>query len=248
MLSFRTTDEAAPFPYRGYEARWEKSDIVGTRVPRYTTTPWDTIIPIYRELEPVVTVTQPVGYLVPQEWSSARDLLDVHGVRYQRLATTWSDSVEMQRILAWETQRGPYEGHHPTRVSEIALERQWRSFRAGDLWVPLDQPAALVAVHLFEAQAPDGMMFWNHFDTVLERKEYAETYVMEPMAQQMLQADTSLAREFQERLAADSVFASSPFARNDFFYRRSAWADPEHNLHPVARALRRPPPPVLAGE
>jgi hypothetical protein len=48
-----------------------------------------------------------------------------------------------------------------------------RSFRAGDLWVPLDQRGALVAMHLLEAQAPDGLMRWNAFDTVFERKEYA---------------------------------------------------------------------------
>jgi hypothetical protein len=32
----------------------------------------------------------------------------------------------------------------------------------------------------------------------------------------------------------------------DFFYRRTPWADPEQNLLPVARALRRPPESVLA--
>ena len=31
----------------------------------------------------------------------------------------------------------------------------------------------MVAVHLFESQAPDGLMYWNYFDTVFERKEKA---------------------------------------------------------------------------
>jgi hypothetical protein len=125
------------------------------------------------------------------------------------------------------------------------MERRVRAFRPGDLWVPLDQRSGLVAVQLLEAQAPDGLVRWNAFDTVLERKEYGEGYVVEPIARGMLAQDPALAREYRERLAADSTFAKSPFARTDFFYRRSRWADPEQNLMPVSRALRRPPETVL---
>ena len=247
VLTTRTTDSSVTMPYRGYQTRWEHSDIVGGRVPRYSTAAWDTVIPLYRESVPGITVLQPVGYLVPQEWDSARERLDLHGMRYQRFARAWSDTVELQRIVEWEAETELREGHYPTQVKRVQLERRRRDMRPGDLWVPLDQPSAAVAVHLFEAQAPDGMMYWNFFDTVLERKEYAEIYVMEPLARDMLRADTALAREFRQRLASDSTFANSPTARNDFFYRRSPWADPEHALHPVARALRRPPASVLTG-
>jgi hypothetical protein len=81
---------------------------------------------------------------------------------------------------------------------------------------------------------------------VFEAKEYAEDYVMEPIARQMMAADTALARAFRERLAADSLFAASPQRRVDFFFRHSPWRDPEQNLHPAARALRAPPEGVLA--
>ena len=123
--------------------------------------------------------------------------------------------------------------------------RQARTVRPGDLWVPLDQRSAAVAVHLFETQGPDGLLYWNAFDTILESKEYAEGYVIDPIARRMMAEDASLAREFQARLAADSVFAASPTARAQFFFQRSRWADPEQNLNPVARALRRPPETVL---
>jgi murein tripeptide amidase MpaA len=248
VLAARTTNKSEPFPYKGYVARWEMSDILGAPVPRYTHTPWDTVIPIYRELTPTLTVRQPAGYLVPQEWASARDRLDVHGVRYRRFAQAWSDTVELQRIVEWSAEGELHEGHRPTRVSKVELVRRLRTFRPGDLWVPLDQRSALVAVHLFEAQAPDGMMYWNFFDTVLERKEYGEPYIVEPLARRMLEDSPELADEFRARLAADTTFAKSAFARSDFFYRRSLWADPEQNIHPVARALRPPPQAVLAKE
>jgi hypothetical protein len=245
VLNVVNSDRSVPFDYKGARTRWEPSPITGTLVPRYSSTPWDTTISLYRETVPSVTARQPAGYFVPQEWTLARELLDVHRVRYRRLARAHTDSVEVQRVVEWST-GALFEGHRPVTVTKLALERRQRTWRAGDLWVPLDQPAALVAVHLFEAQAPDGLTHWNAFDTVLEQKEYGEDYVMDPIARDMLGADPRLAQEFRSRLAADTAFARSPAARVNYFFSRSRWADPEQNVLPVARALRRPPEGVLA--
>jgi hypothetical protein len=215
-------------------------------IVRYDSTPWDTLLPRFQHIEPALTVTQPAGYLVPREWQSVIERLDLHGVRYRRFARTWSDSVEQSRIVEWKAASEPSEGHYPLRIVRVEPVRRLRTYQAGDVWVPLDQRSALVAVHLFEAQAPDALARWNFFDTVLEKKEYGEAYVVEPLARKMMQQDPALAREFRTRVAADSAFARDPQARLEFFYRRSPWADPEQNLIPVARALRAPPEDVLA--
>jgi murein tripeptide amidase MpaA len=241
VLSVHSTDKATPFAFKGFVRRMEPSDIAGAPVPRYSQAPLDTIIPIFRDLVPTLTVTEPAGYLVPQEWIKVQDRLDVHGVHYRRFARAWSDTVEVPRLIEWSEAPATFEGHHNLSVARVALERRLRSYRAGDLWVPLDQRAALVAMHLLEAQAPDGLVYWNAFDTVLELKEYAEDYVMEPIAKKMMVERPDVAKEFRARLAADTAFAKNPAARLDFFYRRSQWADPEANLVPVARALRPPP-------
>jgi hypothetical protein len=245
VLDTKTSDRSLPFPFKGVTTTLEASDIAGGPVPRYGDTPWDTVVPLYRDIVPTLTVRQPAGYLVPQEWSVCRDRLDLHGVRYRRFAKEWSDTVEVERVLEWSWANRPDQGHRPVTISRVATERRWRTFHPGDLWVPLDQRSALVAVHLFEAQAPDGLAYWNAFDSVFEPKEYAEDYVMEPIARTMMAADTALTREFRARLAADTAFAHSSAQRIDFFYRRSKWADPEQNLIPVARALKAPPEAVL---
>ena len=241
VLSVHSTDQVTPFEFKGYVRRMEPSDIAGAPVPRYTHAPWDTIIPLYRDLVPTLTVTEPAGYLVPQEWTTVKVRLDIHGVRYRRFTRAWSDSVEVPRLIEWSEAPITFEGHHTLSVARVALERRLRSYRPGDLWVPMDQRAALVAMHLLEAQAPDGLVYWNAFDTVLEPKEYAEDYVIEPLARKMLAEQPELAKEFRARVAADTAFAKSPAARLDFFYRRSPWADPEARLVPVARASRPPP-------
>lgn len=245
VLRTRITDRGVPFAFKGVVTRRDSSDITGGFVPRYGSEPWDTRIPLYRGTEPALTVRQPVGYLIPREWTTCRDRLEIHGVRFRRLAQAWRDTVEVQRVAAWSDSGRAFEGHRAIEVRSVSLERRVRSFRPGDLWVPLDQRSAMVAVHLFEAQAPDGLMQWNAFDTVFQQKEYAEDYVMEPIARKMLADDPALAREFLAKLSSDSVFAASPEQRINFFYLRSPWADPEQNLHPVARALRAPPESVL---
>jgi len=244
-LRTRTTDRNVPFAFKGVVTRSDSSDITGSFVPRYGTEPQDATIPLYRETEIALAVRQPVGYLIPREWTSCRDRLEIHGVRFRRFIKAWSDSVEVQRIAAWSDSARGFEGHRPIEVRRVALERRLRSYRPGDLWVPLDQRSAMVAVQLFEAQAPDGLMYWNAFDTVFQQKEYAEDYVMEPIARKMLKDDPALAREFLAKLSSDSAFAKSPEQRVNFFFLRSPWADPGQNLHPVARASRAPPESVL---
>ncbi len=245
VLSTTTAPESVMVEFKGLRPVIEMSDIAGAPVIRYGSAPWDTLLPSFGQVVPAITVTQPVGYLVPQEWRSVLDRLDVHGVRYRRFARAWSDSVEQARIVEWRAQGEPSEGHFPLKIARVEPVRRPRTFRPGDAWVPLDQRSALVAVHLLEAQAPDALARWNFFDTVLEKKEYAEAYVVEPLARRMMQDDPALAREFRARVAGDSAFARDPHERLEFFYRRSPWADPEQDLVPVARALRIPPEDVL---
>jgi len=246
VLDTRSSAETTMVEFHGRRPAWAYSDVAGAPVVRYTDAPWDTVLPRYDHLVPSVTVSQPAGYLVPQEWRSVPELLGLHGIRTRRFARAWADTIEQARVVAWSAAAAPTEGHHPLTVDSVTPLRRWRTCRPGDVWVPLDQRAALVAVHLLEARAPDGLLCWNAFDTVLERKEYGEDYVLEPLARKMMQEDPALAREFRERLARDPAFAADPRARLDFFFRRSPWADPEQDLDPVARALRAPPEDVLA--
>jgi hypothetical protein len=244
VLSTELGDSAGTFAFKGVVTRREGSPITGGLVERYTTAPWDTLVPLYRTQRAVLTVRQPVGYLIPQEWTAAIDRLALHGIAFRRFRAPWRDSVDVQHVLAWQPDK-PTEGHRPLQVTKVTLESRLREYRPGDVWVPLDQRAGLVAVHLFEAQAPDGLMRWNFFDTVFDPKEYAEADLMEPIARQMLTADSRLRQEFETKLRADTAFAHDPQARIDFFYRRSKWADPEWNVHPVARARHAPPETVL---
>jgi hypothetical protein len=59
--------------------------------------------------------------------------------------------------------------------------------------------------------------------------------VAEQIAQEMLDNEPDLAREFTAKLNSDAQFATSPSARLEFFLRRHASWDARYNLYPVLR-------------
>ena len=74
-------------------------------------------------------------------------------------------------------------------------------------------------------------------NAICEEKEYAEHYILEALAREMIAHDPALRREFEERLKADAEFAESPTERLRFFYKRSPYWDPQMNLYPVGRII-----------
>ncbi|MBI3765424.1 MAG: peptidase M14, partial [Ignavibacteriales bacterium] len=90
-------------------------------------------------------------------------------------------------------------------------------------------------------EAPDAFAAWGFFDAVFEQKEYAEDYVMESMAREMLAKDPALKKEFDSKLQSDTAFAKSPGSRLNFFYQHSPYWDNQVNLYPVARLMKDVP-------
>ncbi len=162
-------------------------------------------------------------------------------MRTRVLTRAHRDTAERVRVVRWQLAPQPFEGRVRVSADSLVAERALGAFRPGDVWVPLDQPGAAVAVHLLEAASPDGLFQWGSLHTILQRKEYGESYMLDPLGRWMLARDGRLAAEFRERLAHDPAFAADPGARADFFYTRSPWKDREQGLMPFSRLLRPVP-------
>src|ERR1041384_1386966 len=106
-----------------------------------------------------------------------------------------------------------------------------------DLTVPMSQTLGRVILNLLEPHAPDSLARWGFFNAIFEEKEYAEHYVLEALAREMMSNDPALEHEFRQLVASDPEFAASPSARLRFFYRRSPYWDPQMNLYPVGRII-----------
>ena len=222
------------FTFKAYEQKLRPSEITGDTIIEYTRTPLDVDTLLYDEPRVAGDVAPAAAYLIPPQWSDVIRRLDLHGVRFFRLDRRESLDVASYRFEDVEFRANPYEGRQIPSYKAVPT-RERREYPRGTVVVPLDQPRAKLAAHLLEPDAPDSLIAWGLFNAVFEQKEYAEAYVMEPIAQQMAAADPQLHREFEQKLADDAEFAKKPGARLDFFYRRSPYHDAAQNRYPVAR-------------
>jgi hypothetical protein len=234
VLRLEPTDEAEPVVYKAVESRVRASDITSSEIIEYSDRPLDVETQLYRKTRIAESITPPAAYLVPPQWTDVLDRLELHGIESFPLAHTARLAVESYRFEQVTFGQRPFEGRfQPSYKTDPVCET--REFVAGTVVVPLAQKRAKVAVHLLEPDAPDSLIAWGFFNAIFEQKEYAESYVMEPIARKMLENDPELKREFEEKLSADEEFAKSPGARLNFFYRRSPYWDDRLNVYPVAR-------------
>ena len=128
----------------------------------------------------------------------------------------------------------PFDGRTPVTVKPVPLRRR-QTFPAGSVRVPTDQPLGDLAVLLLEPGSPDSFFRWGFMLELLDRTEYVEEYVMEPMAERMLADDPALRKSFLEKLDSDAEFRGDSRARLNWFYQRTPFYDPEYLIYPIAR-------------
>jgi len=224
--------ESITFPT--YEWSEAVSPVTGRPVVRYDASRRKTIrIQSLEHARPTVTVPRPAAYLIPAGFSNVEERLKAHGIRYERLPGARTLAVGTYRASAPVFGRASYQGR--VRVdATIARAVETRTLAAGSLYVPLDTELANVAIALLEPESPDSLFAWGELSSCLEEKEYMDTRVLDPLAEQMLAKDPKLKAEWEQRLL-DPKFASDPRARHRFFYKKTPFFDETVGLVPVFR-------------
>jgi zinc carboxypeptidase len=243
-LRLAATDATVPFHYLGYRNTTQLSEISGSTWVQYTHDPLDEDIPLHATLQPTYTVTTPVAYIVPAQWTRVIDVLRAHGLEMKPTTAVWSGTVQTYRCTAHWQER-PFEGHHVLAGNgdlyqestglQCTPVQEKLSFPAGSVLVPTAQRAAKVAIHWLEPMGPDSAVQWGLFDSIFEQKEYGEGYVLEKLARDMIAKDPKLKAEFEQKLTDDPKFAGNAYGRLNWFYQHSPWADPQLGLYPVGR-------------
>ena len=236
-LDFELTDKDKPYKLRAFEYRTELSEVSAAPYVTFGTKPVDMTVPMYNDLRVKTAVAPPLYYIVPVQWTEVIDVLQVHGLTMQTTKEPLAVDIESYRFVDVQWAGGPFEGRLIPRFNaEVVHER--RTFPAGSVIVPLAQQSAKVALNLLEPEAPDSLVHWGFFNATFEEKEYAEDYVLEKLAREMLAADSKLREEFEKKVATDPDFAANPRARLQFFYQRSPYWDKQMNLYPVGRIVK----------
>ncbi|HKU72432.1 MAG TPA: M14 family metallopeptidase [Pyrinomonadaceae bacterium] len=235
-IDFELTDEATPFAVKAFNYETEQSDVSGDLRVVYGREPLDLTVPMYQTFRVKTAVAPPLRYIVPAQWTQVIDVLKAHGVRMKTLAAFRSIEVESYRFTNVRWPHEPFEGRHMPHF-DVEQTVDTRVFPPGSQIVPVNQALGRVILNLLEPHAPDSLARWGFFNAIFEEKEYAEHYVLEALAREMMANDPALEQEFRQLLATDTEFAASPSARLRFFYRRSPYWDPQMNLYPVGRII-----------
>jgi len=237
-LTVKQTDDTQMYDFLGFDFERTQSDISGdVRITYDNTKPKTFHIPWSKTTEPDIQVSVPRAYMIPQEWTRTIDLAKLHDLRLRQLTSPLTTEVEIYSFRDVTFAEKPFEGRF--RVSyQLDTKLEIRTFPVGTIVLPLDQPGAKVALHLFEPLAPDSLVSWGFFSAIFEQKEYGEHYVLEALARDMMKANPEIRTAFEKKLAADEQFAANPWARLYFFYQQSPYWDSAINTYPIARLMK----------
>jgi len=227
--------------FRGYAFDKRASDVSGgTWIVYDETRPEIWNVPLRDELVPKVVASVPrAGYIVDGGFAAdVAAVLDRHGIAYTRIAGR--PRLDVVAFRATEVTTLPvFEGRAREQL-DGAWARETRTLDLGAIFVPIAQPNARLIVQLLDPGGPDSLAQWGELASAFERKEYIESYVMEPLARDMMAKDPGLRARFDAALAADPALAQSPQQRLDWFYRRSPVWDERVNLLPIYKVDRAP--------
>ena len=235
-----TVDESdsTSFNFLGYEYEFVDSEITGGRYPVYSDVPVDFEVQVFARHTPSVETRLPEAYLVPPEWSDVIDRLALHGVKMRRLLEPVTLMVSSTRFSGMSWRERPYEGRHSLDYETESIE-EVRTFPRGTVVVDMNQRASRVAAHILAPEAPDALVRWGFFDTIFERKEYVEPYVLEPLLPGMIEAEPALADSFAAALAAEPSLEDDYWGKILWFYRHTPWWDERINIYPVGWTVSR---------
>jgi hypothetical protein len=238
-LTYKMTDQPEYIDFLGYEYDIIKSDLTGGDWFRYYThKPKIYRVPFFSKMEPAIKVQLPDAYIIPVEWTEVINRIKLHGIRYLTLKDDKEILISTYKFsnTKWSTQ--PYEGHQTVEFELTPIEIT-RTFLPGSIVIDMNQRSAKVIANILEPQAPDSYVYWGFFNTIFERKEYVESYVMEERARMMLAGDPELNHEFETKMQNDSSFANNPSAILMWFYERSPYWDEYKDIYPVGRIFKQ---------
>lgn len=224
--------------FKGFEWYDEHSEISGYTVRKYTNKPIETEIPIFNKANSLKKVTVPAAYIVPAQFANVIDVIKSHQIKFNTLNFPKRLRVEKYRFTNVSFAPRPYEGRQLPAFN-IECFSEVCDVPAGSLIIYTNQRQLRVIVNLLEPEAPDSFVNWGFFNAFFERKEYAEAYVMEPYAKQMMKEDPQLKNEFYKRLNEDEAFRNNAGERLDFFYKRSPFYDKGENIYPIMRLVNK---------
>ncbi len=235
-LGFRiSTTDSVIVEFQGVEYDVNTSDLTGGPWFHYYPERRVTyLLPLFNKNIPTATAMLPEAYIIPAEWTEVIQRVRLHGISMYETVAPLNIEVETYLFDNPVWRNTPNEGRQ-TVNAEAFLILIKREFSPGSVVIPMNQPASRLIARMLEPKSIDSFLQWGFFNAIFEQKEYAETYVMEPMARQMLDTNQSLKQEFDEMKQKDPEFSKNQWNMLNWLYNRSEYRDQNKNVYPVGR-------------
>lgn len=234
-LAFTTTTDSIIQEFKGIDYEVLESDLTGGNWYKYGNEPKTFHIPYFFEQDIAASAIPPEGYIFDPAYTSIADLLKRHGVKVYQLEEAITLPVHSYFFTNVSFSNRPYEGHQ--RVVDFNQKKIHREVRypGGSWFVPTNQKLAKVILHLLEPAAVNSLLSWGYFNAIFEQKEYAETYVMEKKARQMISTNPEIKKAFDEALREGRIPSNNQWMMLNWFYQRTPYWDQQKNIYPVGR-------------
>jgi Zinc carboxypeptidase len=234
-IAFSNTDKYDLMDFKGYEYYWDSSAVSGTKKLVYTDRKKDFEVKYFNDIIINDSIKVAKGYYIPPEYAFLVDRLKPHGLNSILIEAELKD-VELTRYKFKDVKfaASPYEGRQSVTFSYDTYSEKINIPKGSFLFLT-DQRTARVLTHLLEPKSSDSFVRWGFMNQIFEQKEYYEDYVVEKLAEEMLENDPELRKEFEAKLISDEAFRNNPKARLDFFYEKSPYPDKLLNVYPILR-------------
>jgi hypothetical protein len=244
-LAGKVSDKSRPIVYHALKNAPFKSEVTGASVTHYTGELDDIQTVIHDRIDTTLAAQMPLGYLIPAAFSSAADLLKVHGVEMSRTEKSLDQVFETYRFTSAKFAANASEGHVMLTV-EPRVVKEKIFIPAGSYWVPMHQRRSRLILSLLEPNAPDSIAAWGLLDAVFEggggrggRGGGVGEYLSEPIARRMMADQPELRKQFEQKLQSDQQFAADPRARLQWWFEQSKYQPEDAGRYPIVRVWEK---------
>lgn len=228
--------------YLGWERETVKSELTGADWTRHNYDKPITIkAPMLTSQESTSSIQLPEAYILMPQWHEVVERLDLHGVKYTRLAEPRKIEVETYRYTGATFSPRQSEGRIPVTKTEYTTQTETLEYPAGSILIDMNQPSARVVAWMLEPSAPGSYVYWGFFNQVVQAPNefWIRLGYMEEKGREMLAKDPELKAEFEQKMQ-DPAFAGDPNAILNFFYAKVRKTSHQNSeLHPAWRVMDR---------
>ncbi|MDP2686609.1 MAG: M14 family metallopeptidase [Aequorivita sp.] len=222
--------------FKGFEGKMLPSNITGAdRLKYFRDKPFTKVVTYYNYFKPTDSVTIPSAYIVPKGYWNVIELLKLNNIKFEEIKNDSTISAEVYRIKNYETVKNPFEGHYLHYKTEVTKSTENVSVKKGDILIKTQQPGVRYLLETLEPSATDSFFNWNFFDAILQQKEGFSPYVWEDMAENFLNENPEIKKEFETKKSTEPDFSKNWYAQLDWIHKQSPYYEKSHLLYPIVR-------------